>query len=550
HIIFMPSEEAKPDGAEPKAEGEAKPDEAEPEAEGKAKPEEAKPKPAASRPPRRERRPPPRPHHIPLTLTQRTEARENAKQRLLARARREPEQARAALDLIDSGKSIVFGARFRRAQTGGMDERGLRALRDLWEETLREEERRIELAEVLRSHGALDEETTARLRKASSIPLMEDLAAPHLPVRMGRATMARGLGLEGLAEAIRNGDGATELGELAQGFVKEDEEPKTLDAALAGARDILAEEMSLDVNLRGRLREVFRKHAVLTVALGTGRKGDPGRHKNLVGFHAPATRVPPLKFLGIRRAEKDRVLLSTIEAPEDTVLSILHEHAAASDHPHVGFLRAAMEDGYRRILKPLYQAEIRGEMKQRADTLAMETFERTLRHRLLGPVGGRRHVLGLRPDVQQGHRWCAVDPGGLPTGSGQLPHEGTAGREACITELREVLRTYEIEAVAVGSGASRAEALSLANEAVAGRDPVVPVAVVSDGGTHILEAQGKIEIERRPEVPAHCRGAFSLARRFQDPLAELVGIDPMAWALGPHLHEVRQGRLRRLLDET
>ncbi len=499
---------------------------------------------------RRERRPTPKPHRVPLTFEQRVEARERTKERLLAQAHREPQQAKAALDIVSDGKSIVFAGRFRRVETGGMDERGLAALRERWEEALGEEERRIELREMLRSHGALDEKTEHRLERAATIPAMEDVAAAHLPVVAGRATVARGLGLEGLARAIREAAPGTVLSDLAKPFVKEGQEPASLDAAIAGARDILAEEMCLGADVRARLRKTFRKEAVLETSLRSERKGDPGPHKTLVGYRAPIAQVQPLKFLALRRAEKERVVTTSIEPTETSVLEILQQSACADDHPHAGFLRAAIEDGYRRILKPLFQAEIRVELKQRADLAALETFERNLRHRLLGPVGGRRAVLGLRPDVTNGHRWCALDADGLPSGSGTLPHEGTAGREPCLAELCDVIKTYEVTAIAVGSGGGRSEALSLAEEAARGRDPAIDVTVVPDGGTHVLESQGPLELDERPVVPAECRGALSLGRRFQDPLAELVTIDPKALALGPHLHEVNQGRLRRLLDET
>ncbi len=515
--------------------------------ESPAKPGEAprkeKPKPRK----KRERRGPPKPQRISLTAEQRMEARETARQRLLAAATRDESQARAALDIIESGRSLIYAGRFRRHATGGMDERQLRMLRDRREETLHEEERRVELTALLRSHGALDDKTRHRLERANSIAAMEDVAAPHLPVVAGRATVARSFGLEGLAKAIREAAEGSILSDLAQPFVKEGEGPSGLDGALAGARDILAEEITLDAELRARLRKIFRKEATLQAALRSERKGDSGAHKALVGYQAPATQVPPLKFLQVRRAEKERVIVATIEPPEESVLPLLHEAAAPEEHPHAGFIRAAAEDGYRRILKPLFQAEIRAELKRKADDAAVETFERNLRHRLMGPVGGPRAVLGLRPDVTGGHRWCAVDAEGLPAGSGTLPHEGTAGRQACLDELKEVVRTYEITAVAVGSGGGRGEALSLAEEA-AGEG--VDVTIVPDGGTHVLEAQGTLEIDDRPPVPAECRGAYSLGRRFQEPLAELVTIDPKALALGPHLHEVHQGHLRRLLDET
>lgn len=543
--------------AEPEAKAEVLAPETEPsvepsaEPEAKAEPDEI-PTPASvvRKAPRRERRPAAKVQRQMLTAEQKAEAREKVRERYFAAHPQDAESTGNALDFLLHGKDLVYLARFRRVETGGMDMRALRALRDHLLEVLREEERRVELREILRTHGALDEKTEQRLARASSIPAMEDIAAPHLPVVAGRATLARGLGLEPLADAIRQGEPGTVLSDLAKAYVKEGGEPASLDVALAGARDILAEEMCLDAELRARLRKLFRREAVVSVGLRTERRGDPGRHKSLVGFKAPASNVPPLKFLAVRRGERERVLVTSIEPPEERVLPLLHKSACAEDHPHAGFLRAAIEDGYRRVLKPLSQAGVRNELKARADAAAMETFERNLRHRLLAPVGGPRHVLGLRPDVMGGHRWCAIDSEGLPTGSGTLPHEGTAGREACLAELEQVLTTYEIKAIAVGSGPGHAPALSLAEEATGTHGGEIDVTVVSDGGTHALEAQGKLEIADRPEIPPECRGAFSLARRFQDPLRELVTIEPKALALGPHLNDVHQGRLRTALDES
>ncbi|MHC5009603.1 MAG: S1 RNA-binding domain-containing protein [Planctomycetota bacterium] len=500
-----------------------------------------------ARPPRRV---PPRAQRKPLTAEQKLEARTKAREVILAQSTRDPKYTSVALDLIDSGVNLVFAGRYRRVQTNGLDERMLRSLRDAYRDALHVEERRVQLREVLREHAALDAATEKRLARAVTVHAMEDLAAPHLPVTAGRATVARGLGLQDLADAIRTAPEGSVLSDLAKAYVKEDAEPKSLDEALAGARDILAEEMSLDVNLRARLRKLFHKQAVLSVALRTERKGDAGRHRSLVGYQAPATKVPPLKFLGIRRAEKERVLICTIEPPEDVALSIVRDAAAREGHPHEGMLRAAAEDGYRRILKPLFQAEMREELKARADRQAMETFERNLRNLLLGPIGGRVRTLGIRADVAGGHRWCTVDAVGLPTGSGQLPHEPTAGREACLTELKEILKTYEVESIAVGSGAGRGEAMSLAREAVEGHEPPIEVVKVADGGTRLLEGLEKLSFDDRPDVLPESRGALSLARRFQDPLSELIHIDPKALALGPHLHDVHQGRLRDLLDET
>jgi uncharacterized protein len=458
--------------------------------------------------------------------------------------------ARAAVELLESGKSLVFVARFRKPETWGMDERRLRALRDEWQEILEEEEARVRLREVLRTHGGLTPEAEERLQAARSVHAMEDIAAPYLPVTASRAIVARGMGLEALADAIRKAAEGSLLAELAKPFVKEGGQPPSLDAALGGARDILAEEICLDAELRGRLRELFRKEGVLTVSLRPERKGDAGRHASLVGFQAPPYKIPPMKFLAIRRGERERVLATVIEPPDEKALPILHAKACAENHPHAGFLRAAAEDGYRRILKPMLQAQVRDDLKARSDRQVMDNFERNLRNLLLGPLGGSRRTLGLRPDVTMGHRWCAVDEAGVPTGFGQLPHEPTAGREACLTELKEILKRYEIAVVAVGAGGGRGEAMSLAKEACESLEEKPEPLFVSDGGTKALESLGKLTFDDRPDLPSEMRGACSLARRFQNPLAELAALEPKSLNLGPHLNDVHQGRLRTLLEET
>lgn len=505
---------------------------------------------------KRPRRPLPRGFEPPpLAAPLAAEARAAALERLAHATRIRRETLAATLGEIDAGRSIAFLARFRRGLTGGLDERRLKQLRDEWRYVHREEERRIQMRELLRQRGALTAAAAEALASARGIAAMEDLAAPYLPVVASRATVARGLGLQDLADAIRRG-GEAPLSDLAGPFVKEGGEPGSLDAALGGARDILAEDLSLDAGLRRALQELFFREGVLKVSARPERRPAAGarppgaRAQALVGFEAPVAKVPPQKVLDIRRAERERAVLLTIEPPEERALEILHARTVPAEHPYAGLLRAAAEDGYRRILKPLLQDRVRAELKERADRQALEFFERSLRNVLLGPVGGRRRTLGLRPDVVQGHRWCAVDRDGLPTGSGQLPHGPTAGAEACIAELRDVLARYEIQVVALGTTGGRADALAIARAAIERLGADVEVVEVPDGGTRSLEAQGPLEVPERPVVPPEHRGALSLARRFQDPLAELVTIDPRALALGPHLGDVHQGLLRTVLDEV
>ncbi len=385
---------------------------------------------------------------------------------------------------------------------------------------------------------------------------MEDFAAPWLPVTASRATVARGHGLQALADAILHAKDATPLADLAKPFVKEGTEIAGLDAALGGARDILAEAIAIDAGLRARLREMFRRESVLTVGLRSDKKADAGRHAALVGFSAPANKVPPLKLLAIRRGERERALATTIEPVEARALDVVHAAASAvagPEHPHAGFVRAAAEDGYRRLLRPLLSAELRTELKARADAQAIDTFERSLRNLLLGPVGGPRKTLGIQPDVTAGHRTAAVDEQGRSVHMGRLPHEATAGHEAAVAALKDLLETHAVDVVAVGTSNGRRDVLTLVDEVkkLLGRE--ITVAEVADGGTRAIEAQavGKpVRTEGGTEIPPEFTGALSIARRFQDPLAEYVRIDPKSLGLGPNLHDVHQGKLKEALEDT
>ncbi|MGE0193362.1 MAG: Tex-like N-terminal domain-containing protein [Planctomycetota bacterium] len=600
------------------------------------------------------KRPPPvrAPEPPPLDAEQEAAAIEAARERTVAEGGGSREVVFRTLDLLGAGASIAFLARFRRGETGGLDERRLRQLRDHYDAVLVQERRRRSIELLLRDRGSWSDEVGERLAAAREIADMDDLAAAHLTVTMSRAMLARGHGLESLATGIRGASEPTPLSELAAPFVKEGGEPATLDEALGGARDILAEEMALDPGLRGRLRALYRKQAVLHVgarperrtgsksaptaeeaeaaareaarqadaapepfdgnlepseapaeappeghdvapataasedpadapasapagappeappatapvatkaapaksppAKGRGKRtpkpAKPGKDGGLIGFQAPISKIPPLKWFAIRRAERQRLVVVTIEPPEDAALAIVGESVVPEGHPHAGFLRAAAEDGYRRLLKPLLQAQIRHELQERAEDQLFEGFERNLRNNVLAPRGGGLRVMGLRPDVIKGHRWCVVDAEGLPVGSGQLPHEPTAGREACVTELKELLDRYEVQAIAIGTGGGRAEARRLVAEASPGQDRTV--VEVHDGGTRSCEQQGDLEVADRPKVAADQRGALSLARRFQDPLHELAHIEAKALGLGPHLFDVSPSRLKRMVHDV
>ena len=454
----------------------------------------------------------------------------------------------AALALFGQGATLPFIARYRKEKTGGLDEVQLRELRDRAEYLEKLEDRRATILESIREQGALTDELARRIRGAETQQELEDLYLPYRPKRRTRATMARERGLEPLADAVWEGTlDDREAAEAARDLVDPEEDLPDEDAVLQGARDILAERVSEDAGLRGHIRDVMRKEGFLTSRALRGKKDLPEaqRFRDYLDHQEPVRKVQSHRVLAIRRGESEGILIWGVEAP-DHVLPWLQARVVGN-RPAKEQMEKVAVDAWERLLHPSLESEIRLELKKQADEEAIRVFGTNLENLLLQAPAGERIVLGLDPGFRTGVKAAVVSRTGAVLDTGALfLHQEAAFRDG----VRQLVKAHGVELVAVGNGTASREteqAVREALDAVQGERPAV--VMVNEAGASVYSAS-ELAGEELPELDVSLRGAVSIARRLQDPLAELVKIDPRSIGVGQYQHDVNQTQLTQRLDDV
>jgi uncharacterized protein len=473
-----------------------------------------------------------------------------------------PAQVAAALALFGEGATLPFIARYRKELTGGLDEVQLRDIRDRAAYLIDLEERRAFILESIEAQGVLTSELAQRIRGADTKQALEDLYLPFRPKRRTRATLARERGLEPLADAIWSGklDDAGAPREAAA-FVDPDREVPDPDTALQGARDILAERVAENAEIRGYVRNVSRKKGLLFARVLRGKKELPEaqRFRDYFEYREPMGRVQIHRVLAVRRGEAEGVLAWGVEAPEE--LPGWVEARVVARRPAREQLQEVAADAWKRLLHPAMESDIKAELRDLADEEAIRVFGTNLENLLLQPPAGERAVLGLDPGFRTGVKAAMVSRTGAVLETGVLPlHQEGRFRRG----IADFVERHRPELIAVGNGtASREteravqEALDGARSAPAGGagtgtapHPPLPVLVsVNEAGASVYSAS-ELAGEELPDMDVSLRGAVSIARRLQDPLAELVKIDPRSIGVGQYQHDVNQTRLAKRLNEV
>jgi uncharacterized protein len=457
-------------------------------------------------------------------------------------------QVRAALELLLAGNTIPFVARYRKEATGELDEVQLRDIRDRHEYLAELDERRAAILKSIDEQGKLTPELRIAIGRAETKQALEDLYLPFKPKRRTRAIIAAERGLPPLAELLWAGRTSdAELAVAAVGFVSEERGVQTVDDALAGARDIVAERIAEDAAARARVRDLVRERGVMESRVARGKEGEASKFQDYYDFSQPVRLLPSHRILAIRRGEAEEVLTARIVAPdEEIVAGLLRRFAAGHRAPEQ--MRLAVEDAYRRLLAPSVEVEVRMELKTRADEEAIAIFGQNLEALLLASPAGERSVLGVDPGFRTGCKLAVVSRTGalLATGVVYLHQEDRFRHE-----IARLAAQHSVELVAVGNGTASRETDKLVREALrdvpAERRPVV--VMVNEAGASVYSASD-VAREEFPELDLTLRSAVSIARRLQDPLAELVKIDPKSIGVGQYQHDVSQTRLKRRLDET
>lgn len=457
-----------------------------------------------------------------------------------------PRQAAGALALFEEGNTLPFIARYRKEATGGLDEIQLRDLRERATYLEELEERRAQILQSIEEQGKLDAALKARIEAAETKQALEDLYLPYRPKRRTRATIARERGLEPLAELIWEGAATdAEVEAAAESYVNAAGEVPTAADALQGARDILAERVSEDADLRGWVRELTRARGVVRSRAAAGKEEEVSKFQDYYDFGQPVTEIPSHRMLAIRRGEAEEYLYWTIEAPVEEIAAGLERRVVAERRARAQLALVA-QDAYKRLLSPSIEVELRLELKTGADEEAIAIFGQNLEQLLLAAPAGERVVIGLDPGYRTGVKVAAVSRTGavLETDTLYL-HQS----ERFAAGLAGLLRRHPVELIAIGNGTASRETESAAREVVRGIDGARPqVVVVNEAGASVYSAS-ELARDELPGLDVSLRGAVSIARRLQDPLAELVKIDPKSIGVGQYQHDVNQPRLKSRLDE-
>ncbi|MEW6443824.1 MAG: Tex family protein [bacterium] len=465
-----------------------------------------------------------------------------------------PAQVKAVAGLLEEGATIPFIARYRKEATGGLDEVVITAIRDHLHRLEELDQRRASILKSLEERNVLTDELRTKVEAAETLSVLEDIYLPYRPKRRTRAMVAREKGLEPLAQQIFAQDllpGEDDLSEAASRFLSEDKGVKSADEALAGARDIMGEWMNEDAGARERLRAFFEKKATARSRLVPGKETEGVKFRDYFDWEEPAPTAPSHRILAMRRGEKEKALVLAFLPPEEEALSLLAGLFVKSDNASGDQVRLAARDSYHRLLGPSLETELRLACKKRADEEATRVFAENLRQLLLAPPLGRKRVLAIDPGFRTGCKVvCLDEQGKMLHHDVILPHTGARDRERAARTIRDLCARFSIEAVAVGNGTAGRETEAFLRELdLGGAEGAVPVVMVNESGASVYSASEAAR-EEFPEHDVTVRGGVSIGRRLQDPLAELVKIDPKAIGVGQYQHDVDQKALRQALDDV
>jgi uncharacterized protein len=462
------------------------------------------------------------------------------------------ERVAAAVRLLAEGNTVPFIARYRKEATGSLDEVELRMIQERRDYLTELEERRRVVLASIDEQGGLTDELRIRVEACSTKAALEDLYLPFRPRRRTRAAIARERGLLPLAERILaqppGGDPAAE----AAAFVDRDAGVPDPAAALAGARDIVAERAAEDALFRARARERLAAAGLLRARVVKGQEAAGARFRDYFDHAEPASRVPSHRFLAMRRGEREGVLRLCLEVDGAPLIArMLADLRHRPGSPYGEQLEQAVHDAWRRLLAPAMENDVGLELKARADREAVAVFAANLRDLLLAPPLGGVPVIGVDPGLRTGCKCAALDATGRFAGSITFHLvQGEAAAERGRREFLDLVRRHGPRAVAVGNGTGGREADRFVRDALRQGGPEgVLVVQVNEAGASVYSAS-PLAGEELPDLDVTVRGAVSIGRRLQDPLAELVKIDPQAIGVGQYQHDVHQQLLARKLDEV
>ena len=457
-------------------------------------------------------------------------------------------QCENVLRLIDEGNTIPFIARYRKEQTGSLDDQVLREIYERLQYLRGLEKRRSEIEATLEEQGNLTEELRIKLAAAVTMTELEDIYRPFRPKRRTRATIAKEKGLEPLALLLLMQNQKTGTAEeIALPFVSEEKGVQNAEEALQGARDILSEQMSDDADVRKKLREFVMRCGVLE---SRNSKDEDSVYSMYYDFSQDVRTIPAHRVLAVNRGEREEFLKVAVRMDDEACVGVLEKAFVRDGGITTQQVRMTAQDAWERLLKPSIEREIRNELTDRSNTSAIQVFGKNLHQLLMAPPVKGRITLGVDPGFRTGCKLAVVDENGkvLATGVGHFTLPGQeAAKARARKDILEMCKKHGVTAIAIGNGTASREA----EQFIASLLPELPQGtaymIVSEAGASVYSAS-KLAAEEFPQFDVSLRSAVSIARRMQDPLAELVKIDPKAIGVGQYQHDLKEKELEAALD--
>jgi uncharacterized protein len=461
-------------------------------------------------------------------------------------------QVTRTVELLESGNTVPFIARYRKEITGALDEEQIRAIQDRYAYATELEARKAVVLETIAAAGKLTDELRDRITHCATKQELEDLYQPYRPKRRTKASIARDKGLEPLAATmLTEASKITDVDAVAQPFVNSEAGVPTAREALEGAGHIIAERIADDADIRQWVRKRLWAQGSLVTKVKKGATDAEGKYADYYDFSQTIHKLPSHRVLALNRAEREGVINVELEGPTAEALAFIQQRLAPKMTPAIApFLGAVFEDAYERLLHPSLAGEVRAALTAQAEEVAIQVFAKNLRTILMAPPLKGKVVLGIDPGLRTGSKLAVVDPTGkLLAHTTIYPHPPRQDVAGATQATLSLIAQHGVEVLAIGSGTGRREVEQFLTAQVLPHCPLVQREIVDEDGASVYSAS-RLAQEEFPSLDLTIRGAISIARRLQDPLAELVKIEPQALGVGQYQHDVNAKRLQLSLDQV
>ena len=459
-----------------------------------------------------------------------------------------PQQVTAVALLFEEGATVPFIARYRKEATGLLDEVAVTSIRERLGQLEELDKRREAILLSLKERNLLTDELNGKIMAAETMTTLEDIYLPFRPKRRTRATIAKEKGLEPLAEMIFKQDENTDPSAEASPFIDTEKGVNSIEEALSGARDIIAEWINENQEAREKMRLLYSSRGVFKVNVIAGKENEGAKYKDYFDCEEPVATAPSHRVLAIRRGEKEEILSMKISPPEEEALSLLDSLFVKGKSPSSVEVKEAAHDSYSRLLSFSMETEIRLETKKRADETAIHVFSDNLRELLLSSPLGQKRVMGIDPGIRTGCKVVCMDrQGNLLHHETIFPFSSEDARKAAADAIVRLAAQYQTEAIAIGNGTAGRDSEAFVK--ALGLPKEIQVVLVNESGASIYSAS-EVARSEFPDLDLTYRGSVSIGRRLMDPLAELVKIDPKSIGVGQYQHDVNQQALKDSLDNV